>query len=188
MRLDLIDNNTAAKQGATPIYCLKDSGADRSDIPDDLAVLMKANNFKGDAGAVLCGANAVAFGIGDGSDLLMTAAAGEKLPEGDYFFVDEFQKEEATLTCLGWLLGGYKFTKYKSSSPAVARLIAPENADLEEAKRMAASVALVRDLVNTPAGDMLPDSLEKAVRDLADEFSATFNVITGDALLSRTFP
>ena len=82
----------------------------------------------------------------------------------------------------------YRFTKYKSHSAAVARLIAPANADLQEARRMATSVALVRDLVNTPAGDMLPDSLEKAAVDLADEFSATISVIKGDELLKKNFP
>ncbi|MFZ5619067.1 MAG: leucyl aminopeptidase family protein, partial [Pseudomonadota bacterium] len=42
-----------------------------------------------------------------------------------------------------------------------------------------------RDLVNTPAGDMLPDALEAEARKLAAEFGAEIAVIKGDDLLAN---
>jgi leucyl aminopeptidase len=47
---------------------------------------------------------------------------------------------------------------------------------------------LARDLINTPAADMLPDGLEKAVRDLAVSHGAAVSVITGDDLLVQNYP
>ena len=42
--------------------------------------------------------------------------------------------------------------------------------------------------INTPAGDMGPDALEEAARDLASDFGAGCDVIAGDELLERNFP
>ena len=53
---------------------------------------------------------------------------------------------------------------------------------------MADAVFLVRDLVNTPAGDMGPSALEQVARNLAADAGATIEVIEGDDLLARNFP
>jgi leucyl aminopeptidase len=50
------------------------------------------------------------------------------------------------------------------------------------------AATLTRDLINTPAADMLPDGLEKAARDLASRHGAAVAVITGDALLAQNYP
>ena len=47
---------------------------------------------------------------------------------------------------------------------------------------------LVRDLVNTPAEDMMPQHLAEAARALAEEFGAQFTEIVGDELLVRNYP
>ena len=189
MQLDHLKNyDAAAHDSATPIYLIKENDDGSPDLPEDLRVLMKANGFSGETGAVLAAPEGVVLGVGDNSDPYIIAAASEKLPEGDYKLAEPLDDGAATLAALGWLFGTYKFTKYKSQSAAAARLIAPENADAEEARRMAASVGLVRDLVNTPAGDMLPDALEKAARELASEFDADVSVTTGDDLLDKNFP
>jgi leucyl aminopeptidase len=46
----------------------------------------------------------------------------------------------------------------------------------------------VRDLVNTPAEDMMPEHLAEAVRAMAHEFDARVREVVGDALLKRNFP
>ena len=189
MKLDLLKNYDAgAHDAATPIYLIKDNNDGGADVPDALRVLMKANGFSGEAGAVLASTDGVALGVGDGSDPFIIAAASEKLPEGDYKLAGTLVGSAATLAGLGWLLGTYKFTKYKSQSTAAARLVAPENADADDARCIATSVGLVRDLVNTPAGDMLPDALEKAAREIAGEFDANVSVTLGDELLDKNFP
>ena len=96
------------------------------------------------------------------NDAFIYAAAADKLPEGNYSFADALAPEAATLACLGWQLGGYRFDRYKTHKPALARLIAPATADLAAVRRAAAAAALVKDLVNTPAGDMTPEALENS--------------------------
>ncbi|MEM9169334.1 MAG: leucyl aminopeptidase family protein [Pseudomonadota bacterium] len=160
--------------------------------PEPLRALAEANGFQGEAGAVLAAPDGVLFGVGDETDALVAAALSDRLPAGDYRFADDGEgapsAQKATLDAYAWLLGAYRFDRYKSIPPCEARLVAPAGADVAAALRAAAAGALTRDLVNTPAGDMLPTELEAAARALADDFDAVVETIEGDALLSRNFP
>ena len=53
---------------------------------------------------------------------------------------------------------------------------------------MASSIALTRDLINTPASDLGPAELAAAARKLAREFRARCSVIVGDDLLKKNYP
>jgi leucyl aminopeptidase len=66
--------------------------------------------------------------------------------------------------------------------------VTPEGVDGTEIARIASAVALGRDLVNTPANDLLPDGLEAAARALAERHGAAVAVTTGDALLAANLP
>lgn len=189
MRPDLLSEyEQTAANAAQKIYCVSDGALDESDAPGALKALGRSNGFTGEAGAVLVGEDGVLLGTGDGSDPFISAAAAEKLPEGDYAFANELDDRAATLTALGWLLGAYRFDRYKQQKPAVAALIAPANADIAAARRAGEAVGLVRDLVNTPAGDMGPAALEQAARNIAEECGARIEVTSGDALLAKNFP
>lgn len=189
MRQELLnDYEQIAFNTAKKIYCIVDGGLDESGAPQGLKELAEANGFTGETGAVLAGRDGVLLGVGDASDPFISAAAAEKLPEGTYAFAEEVDERAATLTSLGWLLGTYRFDRYKKQKPAEAMLVAPSNADVGAARRAAAAVALVRDLVNTPAGDMGPAALEQSARNLAEECGAQIDVICGDDLLAENFP
>ncbi len=108
------------------------------------------------------------------------------LPAGDYRLEGEIGDRD--LAALGWLLQGYRFDRYKKQSPAGARLVPPEGVDGDDLTRIAGSVSLARDLVNTPANDMGPAEIEAAIRALATECDATVTAIVGDDLLARNFP
>ena len=179
----LIDFDEARARDATAIHRIREKSEDLSAAPASLAQLARANGFAGEAGAVLANEDGALLGVGDAGDPFIVAAAAEKLPEGDYRI--EGATDPAAL--LGWALGGYRFDRYKKGKAAAARLIAPSGADSAEARRIAGAVAFVRDLVNTPAGDMLPDALEKEARALAAEFGAAVAVIAGDDLLTEGF-
>ena len=188
IQLDLLRDG-AASQKASPIYLKSDKGVfSPADPPAPLAALAAANPSISDAGSVLASEHGAILNIGDNSDPLLAAAACEKLPEADYVLAASLDPREATLFALGWLLGSYQFDRYKSRTARAARLVAPKNADVEAAKRAAAAVALVRDLVNTPAAEMSPAGIEEAARSLAEEFDARISVITGAALLDENFP
>ncbi|MEZ5921434.1 MAG: hypothetical protein R3C60_08800 [Parvularculaceae bacterium] len=180
----LIDFERGAHDAAKPIFRIAEKSDDLSAAPANLQTLANLNGFSGESGVLLVGEAGVLLGVGDGSDPFILAAASEKLPEGEYKIFGDFKKRDA----LAWALGSYRFTKYKKSKKASARLIAPENIDTGLSRRIARAVFLARDLVNTPAGDMLPDSLERSARELAELYGAKIEVTLGDALLDKNFP
>ena len=108
------------------------------------------------------------------------AKAAETLPEGKY----RVEGRGPGPAALGWLLGQYRFERYKKpdrkAGPRI--LLTCEPARIEEAVRLAEAVNLVRDLVNVPAGDLGPAELEAAVRDVAAECGAEVTVTAGAAL------
>jgi leucyl aminopeptidase len=108
------------------------------------------------------------------------------LPEGVYRFATA--PGDAHLATLAWLMGAYAFRRYKAGTDKAARLVVPDGVDAEEVSRIADAVAFGRDLVNTPANDLLPDGLEAAARALAERRGARITVTTDDDLLSGNFP
>jgi len=179
----LIGYEKARHDGARPVFIIREKSDDIERAPAALAALAKLNGFAGEAGAVLAGPEGVLLGAGDGSDPFIAAAGAERLPEGDY----RIEGADAT-HCFAWLLGAYRFDRYKSAKPAGARLAAPAGVDVAAVRREAAAVGYVRDLVNTPAADMGPDALEREARTLADNSGAAIDVVTGGDLLSKNFP
>lgn len=189
MRQELLsDYEQDAANAALPIYIVKENEIDSCDAPEGLVSLAQFNGFNGEAGGVYADGKAVLLGVGDGSDPFISAAASEKLPKGTYVFAKLASADDANLMALGWLLGTYRFDRYKQQKPASACLIAPENADIAGVRRAAGAITMVRDLVNTPASDMGPSAMEHTARNLAANEGAQIEVITGDELLAQNFP
>ncbi len=116
------------------------------------------------------------------------ARAASRLPEGTWRLEGTLPERDARELALGWLLEGYRFTRYKDQPAPKARLIAPEGVDAARLETLAQAEFLARDLINTPAADMGPAELEAAAREVASRFGAEIDVITGDDLLQRNFP
>jgi leucyl aminopeptidase len=110
------------------------------------------------------------------------ARAAEILPEGTYRVAGR-GPGPATL---GWLLGQYRFERYKAepSKKGPRILLTDEPARIDETVLVAEATHLVRDLVNIPAQDLGPAELEAAAADLARQHSATFSPTSGRALES----
>ena len=109
------------------------------------------------------------------------AKLAESLPEGTY----KLAAGDPGKAALGWLLGQHEFDDYRSKEqpehgPRV--LVTGEVAGIETMVRLASATALVRDLVNCPAGDLGPAELEQAARDLAGEFGAQVRTTSGQDL------
>jgi leucyl aminopeptidase len=117
--------------------------------------------------------------VGDLSPWCLAKAA-ERLPEGSY----RVAGRDPGPAALGWLLAQYRFDRYRKpeeqTGPRI--LLSPEAARIDETVRIAEAVALVRDLVNTPAGDLGPAELAAAVESAASGLGATIDIIQGDAL------
>jgi leucyl aminopeptidase len=111
-----------------------------------------------------------------------------RLPEGRYGLDASWPPEALEHAVLGWGLGAYRFSRYKAIPRPPARLVLPQECDGDWIDAQLQAIYLVRDLINTPAGDLLPDQLEAAARALADEFGAECHSIVGDDLLRENHP
>ena len=110
------------------------------------------------------------------------AKLAESLPEGTY----KLASGEPGKAALGWLLAQHRFDAYRSKKEEPERgprvLLTGEAAKIDEIVRLADATSLVRDLVNTPAGDLGPAEIEQAVREEASRFGAKVQVTSGKEL------
>jgi leucyl aminopeptidase len=114
------------------------------------------------------------------------------LPTGTYRIEGLASGRILDAAVLSWLLGAYRFERYKSAKGVVsegkARLVWPSSVDRRRLLAIAEPIWLARDLINTPANDMGPAELEAAARDMAETHGASFASVVGDDLLSQNFP
>ena len=82
----------------------------------------------------------------------------------------------------------YQFTRYKSTDKVMARLAIDAACNAPAVKQQVEAIFLVRDLINTPADDMMPEHLASCMVDLASEFDARFRSLEGDDLLTHNYP
>ena len=150
---------------------------------------LNASGFKGKGHALVPGdegLSAVVVGVKSLRDAWPLGDVVNKLPAGRYHLdLDAEPRERAALS---WLLGAYRFDRYKKTEPVEATLVIDSPAQVERVRNLADGVALVRDLVNTPAADMMPEHLSERMADLARTFGAEFSEIVGEDLLTRNYP
>ena len=158
------------------------------DQPERVRSAVAAARFEAKPGtsAILPGDNAedwsLALGIGETIDPWTLAPAVERLPEGRYRPVGAAVGPAA----LGWLLAQHRFDRYRAApEPLPERILLVEDvARIDETVRLAEAVALVRDLVDTPAADLGPAELAAAVEEVGREFAANVLIVEGEALAS----
>ncbi|MGD0562385.1 MAG: leucyl aminopeptidase family protein [Roseiarcus sp.] len=121
-----------------------------------------------------------------GRDPMAPGKLASALPEGTYRFANA--PHEPELAALAFLLGLYRFERYRADPTPQPRLVAPEGIDAARIERIAQAVAFGRDLVNTPANDLGPGALESEAARLAEEFGASLEVTRGESLLDRHLP
>jgi len=116
------------------------------------------------------------------------ASLAQRLPEGLYRAEPEpASAGDAEAVALGWALGRYTFDRYRQGFRTGPALVWPRLAPRGRVERAADATALVRDLVNTPAGDLGPAELVAAARRLARSHGARLGVVAGEAL-RRGYP
>ncbi len=157
-----------------------------------------ASDFTGRAGQVLrlpapdLSVARILFGWGTPTDhargRFLFARAAAALGHGTYALEGDLTENAREEAALGWLLAGYRFTRYAGTDGDMPRLRVPRGVDAARLQAIAAGEALTRDLINTPASDMGPAELEAACRDLARAHGGEMDVTTGDALLDANFP
>ncbi|MEM7211695.1 MAG: leucyl aminopeptidase family protein [Pseudomonadota bacterium] len=157
------------------------------------------HGFRGKLGQVLClpnetgGLDRVMFGWGDAAsrkrERFHLGDFARSAPPGTYRLETPMDPDEAEEAALGWLLGRYRFTKYKAApDERQADLLAPAGVNPTRLIRMVEGVFLTRDLINTPASEMTPSVLDATCRKVAARHGAEFSSTVGEDLLSENFP
>jgi leucyl aminopeptidase len=139
------------------------------------------------AGGGLAG---VLFGV-DGPDATARdpLAAGKlatALPRGAYFLANP--PPDPDLAALAFLLGRYRYLRFKPEPEPGPNLVAPQGVDARRIERIAAAIAFGRDLVNAPANVLGPHELEQAAVKLAEGFDASVRMVRGGELIAGNFP
>jgi leucyl aminopeptidase len=181
-------------QKAHPFHLVDKAGFDAwaKKRPAEDRALISAQRFDGKSTGgfvILPRGNAfeVVAAVKDAAALSPWCLAGlaEGLPEGSY----KLESGEAGPSALGWLLAQHRFDGYRSKKDEPERgprvLVTPDVARIEEFVRLAEATAMVRDLVNTPAGDLGPAEIEATARALAKDVGAHIRVTSGDELTAN---
>lgn len=150
---------------------------------------LSGQKFKGDAGGYAILPDGDGFAVVAGVAKLETLSSwclgklGESLPGGTYRLVPAAPCV-AGAAFVGWALGQYRYDRYRKDgngeTPRI--LLTTEVKAIAPALAEAGAVALVRDLVNTPAEDLGPAELEHEAELLAKAYRATLKVTRGEAL------
>jgi len=161
--------------------------------PGALGQWMDAHRFEAAAGSVLVlpgsdGIGGAIVGIGDAGDPYSYAHAPFALPEGDWVLESALDPEQLRALQLGWGLGSYRFTRFRTPVRAPARLVVADGGLDAEVADVLAACLRVRELVNTPTEHMGPGQLHAVVEEVAGAHGATFEAVVGDDLLARNFP
>ncbi|MBL4851850.1 MAG: leucyl aminopeptidase family protein [Gammaproteobacteria bacterium] len=131
--------------------------------------------------------NKIVLGVADHQDMWNLAALPKVLPEGNYQ-VDKLTELQA----LAWGLGHYQFNRYQSNQndPCLVRLFTPQTPsfNLNAISTQIEAITLARDMINTPASDMMPQDIAIAAQTLAKKYSASIKQIVGDELLKHNYP
>ncbi len=112
----------------------------------------------------------------------------DALPSGTWRLEADWPAAIRHGALVGFALGAYRFDRYKEAKPARAQLRLEAGDDAQAVLDEVEAIYLVRDLINTPAADLLPDALADAANALADAFDARFRCVIGETLLTEGYP
>ena len=191
----MLDCLTEADSEALPLHVVAPGGLDSllERLPPATAAFLRAGEFRARAQEVRllpgdAGIAGAVLGLGDdpaaASSPWSFGGAPMALPEGTSWRLEG--AVDGSAATLGWCLGAYRFTTFKTSAPRrAARLVAPPGS--AQARDEALAIRAGRDLINTPASHLGPAELAEAVGRLAAAHGASFEVIEG-AALQEGFP
>ncbi len=81
-----------------------------------------------------------------------------------------------------WGMGTYTFDRYKKSDKSFPQLAVADEDLAEQVSSLVSSSFLIRNLINTPANDLTPETLAAEAKDVATKYKAQINEISGKDL------
>ena len=162
--------------------------------PARTAAWLEAHDFKAKPGSLCVVPDAagkvsrVVAGLSSPPSLWDLGDCAQKLPQGIYRLDWDGPVAYQEWLALGWVLGAYRYTRYKKNTGKQAQLVLPAGADATKIKRYAEAINGARDLINTPAEHMGPEQLAEAVVTVGKLYGAKVTQIVGEDLLKKNYP
>lgn len=184
-----------------PVYLVDeahwgDQGSDGLELSPGARAYARATGFEPKAGRLLVlpggesGVEGVLLGVGSDAGLAAApfalAKLASELPAGRYRIVGALENPD--LAYLGFLLGQYRFSRFKSAEVPAVTLVPPEGCDEHTMEETARAVNAGRDLINLPTNALGVDDLARVVHRLAETHGCSAREIAGDQLLAQNFP
>lgn len=188
-------------QDTTPVFLMDEArwsghAGDGLELSPAARAYAKAMDFQAKSGRLLVlpaqggGIEAVLLGVGAKAGLgdapFALAKLATDLPGGRYRLEGALDKPD--IAYLGFLLGQYRFSKFKSAELPQVTLVPPAGCDENTVEEMARAVKAGRDLINLPANLLGVEELARTVHRLAETHGCAAREIIGDELLVQNFP
>ncbi|TVP92191.1 MAG: leucyl aminopeptidase family protein [Thioalkalivibrio sp.] len=156
--------------------------AGQRDFKGRAGTLLRVPSSEGQTEGVLVGYDAT-------QPIWMLAQAAQRLEGGTYRLDDGLLDAEARLVAaVGWGLGCYRYERYRKAERELPRLVWPEGVDAGRVEAMVAAHGLVRDLINTPPRDLMPEDLAGAAAEIAAEFGAGIETVDQSSAIADGYP
>lgn len=140
-----------------------------------------APNEDGTPGKVVVGLSSRKGSIASIGDLPRT------LPPGRYQFDTPSRPELWKEALLGWGMGAYRYHKPTSKQATGNRPILHVPQSMDSVVEAIDAINFGRDLINTPAGDMMPDDFEHQFVEIGEKYSAKITITRGEDLKKAGF-
>ena len=128
----------------------------------------------------------VLYVAADLSDFFTCGQLANVLPPLAYELVADSIYHEAI--AFGWLAGCYKFDRYKKSNQEQPSLLINNKPLVKQVTLDNRAQSLVRDMVNTPAADMMPQDIAQIAQSITAEYGGEVTQIIGDELIDKNYP
>ncbi|GGY52481.1 cytosol aminopeptidase [Bacterioplanes sanyensis] len=153
---------------------------------------LKTTGFSGKGVALLPAENgelsqAIAV-VSDLQDMFACGDLSSQLPEGEYCIDNVSDPDRMVAIAFAWGSGAYRYERYRKNDDKLARLNIADEGIVREANDLIEATALTRDLINTPASDMMPQDLATVTQHLAERYNAVFRQWVGEDLKKENYP
>lgn len=184
--------NIAFGQTGTPLYIINAQNFDtwKNAQPTHVQSWLTSIGTSNKGLSLIPGKNgeleSAAFISSNPNELFACAELAKVLPKQDFQLI----ADESILLkiAIGFGLAQYQFDRYKPNKDSKATLYINQQSIVDEAHKHIQATYLVRDMINTPASDMMPQHMSSFVESVSTEFKASFTEIIGDDLLSQNYP
>jgi len=110
----------------------------------------------------------------------------KQLPAGKYHLASGHNENEQIF--IGWGLGAYTFDKYKKMKQPLCQLYLEEGLEQNKLFSILQAITVVRDMVNMPASDMMPQHISNECNEIAEQFDSSISEIVGEELIAKNYP